>query len=210
MDHSKILQKAYQQFLLPLGGKKVPAPYRKNTPFQPDRSKYGKSNSATLAKDTIEIAREKDFNLESASVEEIRKFMEENWLGIDCSGLAYHLLDDLLKEIGKGGMQEIGFPKASSTNVAKLTEPEFSHKIINWDLVQSGDLIRLNSEDADHVLIVVEAKGKTINYAHSSGATNPTGVHRGEIVNGQFPEDLKVFNYNEKAGDGIFRLRALS
>ena len=235
MNYSIFLNKAYQQFLLDLGGKKVPTPYRINIPFQPDRRFYGKSDARELTKDTIQIANENGFDLNSASGEEIRKFMEENWLGIDCSGLVYHLLDALLRKTGQASMQKIGFPKASATNVAKLTAPEFTEKIKSWDQVKPGDLIRLNSKNADHILIVLNSELKTrnsyITYVHSSGITKTTGVHTGEIINGKFPEDLSVFSYNlsiakisssasdlknrkpsaynEKTGDGIYRLKAL-
>ena len=236
MNYSIFLNKAYQQFLLDLGGKKVPTPYRINVPFQPDRRLYGKSDAKQLTQDSKDISQEKGFDLNSASVEEIRKFMEENWLGIDCSGLAYHLLDNLLKKTGQGKMQKIGFPKASSTNVAKLTAPEFTEKVEGWEQVKPGDLIRLNSENADHILIVLNSELKTrnsyITYVHSSGITKTTGVHTGEIINGKFPEDLSVFSYNlsiakisssasdlknrkpsaynGKTGDGIYRLKALT
>lgn len=207
-NHSKILMEAYEKFLLPLGGKIVPTPYRINVPYQFDRKKYGKSDAQTLVSDTKQKAYEQKFNLEKASVEAIRKFMEENKLGIDCSGFAYHLLDHLLKRIGRGGMINNGFPKASSTNVAILTSDKISIPL-ELEEARPGDLIKLNSEKAAHVLIILEC-GDKITYTHSSRLTNPTGVHTDQIINSQFPEDLKVFSYNEKAGDGIRRLKILS
>ncbi len=199
---------AYEKFLLPLGGKLIPTPYRINIPYQADRRKYGKSDPQTLVSDTIQIAKEQNFDLGKASIEEIRKFMEQNMLGIDCSGIAYHVLDYLLKKSGKRSMLDNGFPKASATNVAILTSDQFSTPI-EMGNTQPGDLIKLNSKKASHILIILET-GNNIIYAHSSGITNPTGVHTGQIENGKFPDDLKVFSYNEKAGDGARRLKIVA
>lgn len=211
MDHSKILNKAYQQFILSLGKKKILAPYRINIPYQSDRRKYGKSNPKELAKNTIEIALEQNFDLEKASVEEIRKFMVDNQLGIDCSGFVYHLLDNLLKQTNKGSMEKIGFPKASKTNVALLTSEEFSLPVADFALAKPGDLIKLNSqEEIPHILIVLSVKNGTITYAHSSSLTPIKGVHQDTIRNGKFPAELSVFSYNIQLGDGIRRLKILA
>lgn len=208
-NYSQILLQAYETFMLHLGGKKVPTPYRINIPFQPDRKKYGKSDPKTLVSDAKQFARKQDFDLDKAAVEEIRQFMEKNQLGIDCSGFAYHLLDTILKKIGKGSLLDNGFPKASSTNVALLASDQFSNNVENLSKTKPGDLIRLNSQSADHVLIILKVEKGNILYAHSSGLTSTTGVHTGEIINGQFPAELSVFSYNEKIGDGIRRLKIL-
>lgn len=209
-DYSKILLEAYEKFLLPLGGKKVPTPYRINIPFQSDRQKYGKSDSETLLEDTKEFAKNQNFDLNKASVEEIRDFMEKNQLGIDCSGFVYHVLDYLLKQLGKGNLMVHGFPKVSSTNVKILTDEKFTIPVDGFENIQAGDLIRINSQDANHILIVLKAEDDKILYAHSSGLTKTTGVHTDQIVNGKFPAELSVFSYNVSAGDGIRRLKILS
>lgn len=211
MDYSKILDQAYQQFILSLGGKLVPTTYRINIPYQPDRRKYGKSAPAELTKITIEIAHEQNFDLNHASVEEIRRFMEKNLLGIDCSGFVYHLLDSLLKNIGKGGMEKIGFPKASKTNVSLLTSDKFSFQIEDFAQVRPGDLIKLNSqEEIPHLLIILSYQNGTVVYAHSSSLTKIKGVHQDTIKNGRVPAELHVFSYKIPIGDGIRRLKALS
>lgn len=210
-NNSQILWEAYDEFLLPLGGKKVPSPYRRNDPFQPDRKKYGKSDPKSLAQDTIALAKEQNFDLNKASVDEIRQFMKENWLGIDCSGFAYWVIDYLLQRIDHDGMEKIDFPPASRTNVALLTSDLFSVPIKDLSLAQPGDLIKFNSEeDILHCLIVLDHQGDIVTYAHSSNETNPNGVHTGQIQNGQLPDDLKLFSYNPDKGDGVRRLKALA
>src|SRR5438105_1807755 len=109
MDRSQILWQAYQKYFLNLGGKKVPTPYRLNHPYQSDSKKYGKSSPEQLTQDVIEKATEQDFNLDNASVDEIRVFMKKNLLGIDCSGFVYWCLNELLKKTWQGDMSTAGF-----------------------------------------------------------------------------------------------------
>lgn len=213
-DNSDILKEAYEKFLLPLGGKKVPTPYRINIPYQPDRRKYGKSDPEILTKDTILFAKEQNFNLDQSSVEEIQKFMQQNMVGIDCSGFIYHLLDYLLKRLGKGGMEKIGFPKASQTNVEKLTSADFATKLENIREAKPGDIIRIGSKSADliqHCLAVIETSWGMATYAHSSRRTKLTGVHTDTISLGKFPPELKVYSYSpEDTPDGLWRLKILT
>lgn len=210
LDYSKILWQAYEQYLLPLGNKVIPTPYRRNTPFQFDHSKYGKSDPQTLLKDVLKIAKQKKFDLDKASEEEIKKFMKDNLLGIDCSGFVYHLLNHLLQSLNEEDMQKVGFPKASKTNVATITSDELSTLVDDFSQTQPGDVIKLNSgEDILHCLIILDNINNVVTYAHSSSITTPTGVHTGQIINGRFPKDLSVFNYDTNKGDGIRRLKIL-
>mgnify|MGYP001559844356 CR=1 FL=1 len=209
-SYSKILHEGYEKFLLPLGGKKVPTPYRINIPYQGDRRKYGKSDPKTLISDIKQIAKEQNFNLERASIGEIRKFMEDNQLGLDCSGFVYHILDFLLNQIGKGGMQQIGFPKPSSTNANLLTSEKFTIPVRKFEDLQAGDIIKLDSQDTiPHTLIILNVQDRVASYAHSSKLTEVKGVHQDKIINGTLPDELSVYSYNVKAGDGIRRLKVL-
>lgn len=212
-DYSRFLKEAYEKYLLALGGKKVPAPYRINIPYQADPKKYGKSSPEELVENTKQAAGEQGFDLEKATTEEIQGFMYQNMLGIDCSGFVYHLLDYLLKNIDKIGMEEIGFPRVSRTNVEVLTSDEFTDKI-TMDEIQPGDLIRLNSESADkmqHILIAIDKEMGFITYAHSNRKTAIKGVHKDNISYGKLSHELHIYNYNpETSQDGVYRLKALS
>lgn len=210
-NYSQVLKQAYQQFILKVGSKKVPTPYRINIPFQPDRRKYGKSDPQTLVKDTEEFAKEQNFDLQKATVAEIREFMEDNQLGTDCSGFTYHLLDFLLKKIGQGGMEKAGFPKASKSNVQILSSDQFTIPVTDLNQAQSGDLIKLNSEgDGLHIIIIIDRQGDQITYAHSSQKTEIKGVHQEKIIKGRFPKELSVYTYNTNMGDGVRRLKILA
>lgn len=213
-DWSQILWEAYDQFLLPLGGKKVPTPYRRNEigSFQKIETQFqGKSSPDILTKTTEELAREKKFNLSQASVEEIREFMRQNKLGIDCSGFSYRMLNYLVQKVKGKNLEAWGFPHIGRTNVVKLTSDELSVPISAFDQAEPGDLIRLNSTGGIlHAVIVLSRKGNLITYAHSSSATQPDGVHTGEIIQGQIPADLQYFSFDTTSGDGIRRLKVLA
>lgn len=212
---SRILWEAYDQFLLPLGGKKVPTPYRRNEygSYQKVAPEFqGKSSAKTILKTVERLAKEQKFNLNAASIEEIRQFMIENKVGIDCSGFVYRMLDYLVQKLGMGNLSKAaGVEHVGRTNVAKLSSDKFSIPITSFALAQAGDIIRLNSgDDILHGVLVLDNKNDIITYAHSSSSTNPRGVHKGQIINKQLPDDLKVFLYNPSDGDGIRRLKILA
>lgn len=211
--YSSILIEAYQQFLLPLGGKLVPTPYRRNEKgsFQKIGPEFqGKSSPETLIETTKRLAKRQKFDLDKASVEEIRNFMEKNKLGIDCSGFVYRILNYLTEQVKEKPLTALGFEHVGRTNVAKLTSKEFSIKIRNFKDAKSGDIIRLDSgTEVLHALVLLKRQNNILTYAHSSNITEIKGIHAAEIKNGEFPEDLKPFKFNEKAGDGIYRLKIL-
>jgi len=125
-DHSQILYQAYEQFLLPVFNKKVPMPYRINIPPDEHPAKQGKSAPEVILKQLQEDARNQNFDLQKASMEETREFMRKNQLGIDCSGFAYRILDFLVQKIKGKSLEDFGFPHVGITNVNILTSDEFS------------------------------------------------------------------------------------
>jgi hypothetical protein len=213
-DHSKILNEAYQKFLLPIGEKLIPTPYRENDRggFQDaDPEFQGKSSPEVLIRTTKKLAKKQNFNLEKASVDQIRDFMIKNKLGIDCSGFIYRVLNYLTQEIKGEALTSLGFEHVGRTNVRKLTSDEMSIPVSSFKDAQPGDLIHLRwREDPKrlHAVIVLSNENGIITYAHSSEVTTPDGVHIA-TMKASLPEDLKAFLYNKKAGDGIRRLKIL-
>lgn len=210
-DYSKILWEAYEKFLLPLGGKLVPTPYRRNEYglYQKVGPEFqGKSSPEVLIRTTKKLAKQQKFNLNKASVEQIKDFMRKNQLGIDCSGFAYRMLNSLAQEVKGQPLTVLGFEHVGRTGVVKLTSPEVSTKVNSFKEAKSGDLIRIDSAALDgilHCLVVLDNQKGTLTYAHSS----KVGVHTDQIKNGKFPKDLKAFSYKKQAGDGIRRLKCL-
>ncbi len=216
-NYAQILYQAYDQFLLSLGGKKVPTPYRRNEigSFQKLAPEFqGKSSPEVLINSTQKMAKIKNFDLNKASVEEIRRFMRKNKIGIDCSGFAYRMLNFLVQKVKGKSLEAFGLPHVGRTNVAKLTSNEFTKPVKNIRDTQVGDIIKIDA----HCMIIVEKTSQEIIYAHSSGESNPVGVHLGQIkiIDPQkslqdqvWLEKFKSMQYNEKNGDSIKRLKFL-
>ncbi len=218
-NYSKILNKrslllrnkAYQQFILDIEGKKVAIPYRINIPPLEHPARQGKSSPEVILNQLRKDAKSEDFNLKTATTEEIIQFMEEHKLGIDCSGFTYRMLEILCEELGMGNLQENGFDNVGRTNVLALTSSEHAIKINSFAEAQPGDIIRLNSEDEiKHCVLIIEKRGSDFLYAQSSGITKITGIHMDTIIGGQLPDELNVYSYNTNAGDGIYRLKVLN
>ena len=128
-NYSKILWQAYEQFMLPLGGKKVPCPYRMNDIGSLQKvgpAFQGKSSPEVLVETTKRLAKEQNFDLNRASVEEIRQFMSQNKLGIDCSGFIYRLLNHLVQKVKGKPLISFGLDHVGRTNVAKLTSDDYT------------------------------------------------------------------------------------
>lgn len=216
IDNSKILWNAYNRFFLNIYGKKVPIPYRINIPADPHPRRQGKSSPEDILDQLKKDAFEQSFDLKSASIDEIRDFMQKNNLGIDCSGFAYRILDELIQKVRNTDLRTIVGQHVGATNVKLLTSEKFSDKI-NLFQIKSGDLIKVNSsKKIPHVLVVIEATPEKIIYAHSSQG-GVGGVHTGEItiINPSLPIENQT--WNEKfliksygTGDGIYRLKTLS
>lgn len=213
--YSKILKEGFLEYYeLPLGGKKVATPYRRNEygSYQKTGTAFqGKSSAKTILEVTEKLAGQQHFDLDKASAEEIRQFMRQNKLGIDCSGFVYRMLDHLTQCLGLGNLQKAaGMEHVGRTNVAKMTSEQFSIPIKNFSQAHPGDIIRLNSNgDLLHGVTVLDNQDGIITYAHSSTVTPTGGVYCGEIHNGEFPQDLKLFKFNTMAGDGVKRLKIL-
>ncbi len=203
-DYSKILNKAYQQFILDVEGKKVAIPYRINIPPVEHPARQGKSSPEVILNQLKEDAENEGFDLKTATVEEIRQFMEDHKLGIDCSGFAYRMIEILCEELGMGNLQENGFDHVGRTNVNALTSPEHAIRIDGFKSAHPGDLIKLVGNDpTPHILLVIEVRDQGILYAHSSDGTEIKGVHMERIIKDEFQEKLTF------SVEGIYRLKVL-
>lgn len=100
-------------------------------------------------------------------------FLKKHHLGIDCSGLAYHLLAQLfpIKNF---------FPNVRHVSATDFTSKTNSVRILSHNLIQPGDLIR--THHGLHVLFIIKKTGNIIYYVHSPNRTPTKGVHDGSIT----------------------------
>jgi hypothetical protein len=205
-------------------------PYFINSPKNKDQdsnAKVGKGNFEQIAKLTIQKAKLTNTNLTNATPKEIYQFQKKHHIGIDCSGLAFHLLNTLsiylfnqdLNLILIGTDNQKGVRRLSAQ---QLTSPPNAVEIKDFHNIQTGDLIRMNQ--GKHLLFVIEKINHKINYVHNSQQTKKRGVHLGQIsitdsqktLNHQNWSDVTHHNKNYSQffypdkGDGIFRLKIFS
>lgn len=160
---------------LEIAGKKIQAPY-----FNNKRSKVrgglrvliGKGSPADLITETELLALREKIELKNLNEDQIKKFMVDHNLGIDCSGLAYYILDTEFKSKNKGSLSKyikrpwIKNPlrkliakirTVENTGVSTFNNEKNSKEIKLKD-IQPGDMIIMmntgKNNDIHHVLIV--------------------------------------------------------
>lgn len=213
-----------------IGGKVIRCPYWED---KIDKKIYGpfggKGKPGQIIQVTIELAQKQNFDFQKSTPIEIEDFMKKNRIGVDCSGLAYWLLDALDREKGGNGLEDdiLGVKGKFLTraSVEMLTNDEISTPIKTISEVVIGDMIRLRA--GKHMAIVIrikraEGKIKELIYAHSSKLTETRGVHVDRILVKDPQKGLadqtwmektsRGENYGQKyfhseEGDGIRRLK---
>ena len=207
------MEPALAQFMenftaLPIAGKKVPIPYWRNRFYANGRRIQGpfggKGTPAEIRRATLKKAEKLGFGLSEMTVSEIRRFMREKKIGLDCSGFAFQILDFLRPGFWRGLQKAPGSsPKPIRRfNSRALTNGRNSRRIGPiWQNIKVGDIIPAAfTQRLDHVMVIVDVGKKAIEYAHSSGSTIVSGPHRGRIYlrdsrqplwRQQWPEQLK-------------------
>ena len=132
----------------------------------------GKGNWKEIDKETKKIAKSEKINLDKLTPQKKYNFQKKHKIGIDCSGLAVQLLISYGKFIGK--KINLAPRKTSADN---LTSAPLSQRITDFDNIQTGDLIR--QKNGQHVLFIINKKGKIIEYIDSSFAGR--GVKYGQV-----------------------------
>ncbi len=226
-------------FNLPIAGKKIRCPYYKNVGVSQKRFGkkvfIGKSHPQEIVLIVQSLAEKFDIKLEDLSASEIRDFMKERRIGIDCSGFVCWVLDSWYQEKFNGEhlWKKIRFPASFLKKIRYFLRPieNLDVKILlgSPDLkpvfgaaeIKPGDLIHLGQH---HLLIVYQvdkdAKERTtkIFYCHSSDFYD--GVHKGEIevvdpdyglekqrwVEGKDGRNWSFEEYLRSNKSGIFRL----
>ncbi|MBD3311317.1 MAG: hypothetical protein GF349_02330 [Candidatus Magasanikbacteria bacterium] len=209
---SKPALKVIQDYLkLPFKNKDVSCPYfnnRKTNVRAALRVLIGKGSVKDIMEETKIISLREKVDLRNWNNEEIKKFLVDHNLGIDCSGFVYYVLDRELKAQRKGGIKKhIKFPNiknpirkliakirtVENTGVKTLSH-EANSKTVEIKQVKPGDFISIlkagEKSDRDHVLVIHRVdyennKPKTLYYTHSlswrSDGKYDHGVRQGKI-----------------------------
>jgi hypothetical protein len=197
----------------------------KNLNLQKEAVFGGKGTWQEIEYATKCAAEKKNLNIDKLNSKQIYNLQKRNRIGIDCSGLVYHLLEKLDQlNNGRGILFKItgvdkpfGVIGVRTVSASELTHLKNSTKITDISKIQLGDLIRLDS--GKHVAMIVKTEKQNIYYIHSSNRTKKRGVHYGiiEIINPKKNLDQQLWQettidgqnykvlFNPKKGDGIFR-----
>jgi len=207
MSLSKEALKVINDYLnLPIGNVKISCPYFNNRHSGVRaglRVLIGKGNIEDILEEAMLISLREKIDLKNLNFEQAKKFLIDNNIGIDCSGLAYHILDAELQAQGKGKLKKyLKFPFVKNPLrkiLTKLRPVEsagvrtFAHELnsveVKLNEIKPGDMIVMigtgPKHDYNHVLIVHNLEDSKIQYTHSmkyptDGLINH-GVRQGEI-----------------------------
>lgn len=237
VQKSPAIEKLLDQYLhLPIAGKKIRCSYWIDKIEKGIWGPFGgKGKPEQIVKATLETARKQKIDIGKLSSMNLKEFMKQNRIGIDCSGLAYWLLDVLDREKGGNGLQDdipdvkgrFLWPlyKLPRTSVQMLTSNEASVPINKVSNVKVGDMVRL--QGGRHCAVIIRMKKakdqiKELIYVHSSNLTEVKGVHVDKILINNPERELakqtwierttKGENYGQKyfrpeKGDGVRRLK---
>ena len=175
----QLLTSLVNQYQLNLGDKKVWCPYWMDNWKKSIRGPHGgKGTPSEITQTATQLAKQQDVSLQKLSPRQIRQFMTQNRLGIDCSGFIYYLLDQI--HIQLRHQKNPPNPARFRCNANCLTNDTNTSSInFSQEKLQPGDLIRIHQ--GRHVAIIVQLSPSQITYAHSSSKTATTGVHYATI-----------------------------
>ncbi len=211
---------------LPLGGKKVTSPYYINLSKERGglRVLVGKGTPEEILHEVKVWGKLKGFELENASQHQIREFMIQRKIGIECSGFLYHVITRWLQAKHKGNLvsklkfHNNGFVNrfrrwlrpAENVSANTMTSDLNTEKIKNLNDIRPGDLIRAKGrvKNAHHVAMISEVKGvldeknkftiESFKYIHSHRFyEDQNGIREGEVIVTNPKGDLKDQNWLE-------------
>ena len=190
------------------------------------RANVGKGNPKEILDEVEILGLKEKIKLENWTNESLKKFMCDQNIGIDCSGLAYYILAAENKSRGLGLLRShLAFPfdKGLRRLVAKVRPVEntdvltFAHtnnsNVVNLKDVQPGDFITMTGAESErnHILIIhrvdfQDSAPSSIHYTHSIAWPDDGqyghGVRQGLIQIIDFSKSLIEQNWIEKEKTG--------
>lgn len=201
---------------LTIAGQLVGTPYWMNknpllvdTPYYQAVSKGGKLSPEEIVQSVFTRSTSTNVDLASHSRDEIRKFMLENAIGVDCSGFTYQVVREIYSALGGNGFDEkvIGaephFRGITKTAARDLTDTKNSVMINEIRQAMPGDMIRC--QEGRHIIVIISNNGDTVTCAHSrfsSNRHNTNGVvtFTVDVVDPML--DIAKQRWNEYLNDG--------
>jgi hypothetical protein len=226
-------QVIFEYMHLPLGDKEVVCPYYINKTKERAglRVLIGKGDPGEIVREVNVWAKLKGFNLRKASAAEIRKFMVDHSIGVDCSAFVVHLLNYWFKQEGRQPLiNYLKFPHNGLIDLMRrtlrpvenisaniLTSQDNCIAIDNLNGIRPGDFIRSKGhlKNSHHIALVrnitlEEGVVKEFEYVHSEryyGDEN--GVRFGKVIVTNPKGELKDQNWTEVMNGKNYTLEGL-
>jgi len=206
---------------LPLGGKVVPCPYHMNVRKERVglRVLVGKGDPMEIIQEVKIWSKIKDFDLNKATISQIREFMIDRSIGIDCSGFIVHVLGYVISKFLKKKLAKIlVYEKSDLLSILRrklrpienigantLTNLKNCDPITDMNKMLPGDFIRSKGKlkNSHHILLitkVIKQDGFVIEveYVHSSkNYEEENGVKFGRIQITDLSKPLEKQNWLE-------------
>lgn len=218
---------------LPLGDKFVSCPYYNNKRQKARgalRVLVGKGNPDDIAEEATIMSMREKIPLGLLSEQQLKEFLVNHGLGVDCSAFAFYLLDAELRARKKKSLGSVlkfsptihpirvllrQLRKVENTDVSTLASDRNSH-VIDVKDVQAGDMITMIDTGIDaarnHVLVIHQVEKNTrgtptlIRYTHSlqwhtDGKYNH-GIRQGKIELASIKKSLLDQQWIEQDKEG--------
>ena len=189
------------------------------------RAKVGKGSPEEIKKEAKISAKKEGLNLEQKSAKNIKEFLVEKNIGVDCSAFAYYVLNAEVKAKKQESLKEnINFPNKNwlrkliikfrtieNINTEVLSHPQNSTGL-ELVRVKPGDFVSIlksgQDNDRDHILVIHKVKYKQeklqkIHYTHSfrwsSDGEYNHGIKKGKILIKDIDKSLLQQEWIEKS-----------
>lgn len=153
----------------------------------------GKGSINDILEEALIISLRDKLDLNAISAPEIKKFLVDNHIGVDCSALVYYILDAELKALGLGTLKKylhyptvknpirkllIKLRTVENTNV-KVFANDVNSSVVEISDMKPGDIITMlgsgPDHDRDHILVVHSASSPS--QRGGQGEVSPTIIH---------------------------------
>ena len=203
-DSAKLIINEYKN--LPIGGKVVNVPYFMNLKKRRAglRVLVGKGDPGEIVREVYVTAQGKSFDLKKATIHQIRQFMIDSNIGVDCSAFIVHIYNSWLRSEGKSPLNKY-LQFQNNSFISKLKrflrpveniEANLLTGHLNTEIIKSlnnilpGDLIRSKGKykNSHHVLLIIKVvkdqnQVKEFDYIHSTREYDDNnGIKEGKIV----------------------------
>ncbi len=139
------------------------------------RAQIGKGSPQDILDEVENVAAKEKVNSNALDSTSLKKFMVDGNIGIDCSGLVYHILNpkSLFFPLATGfiGKLRAKFRPAENASVKCFAHEKNSEEIYLKD-VQPGDIITMINDERDHILLIHQVDYQdslpgTLHYTHA-------------------------------------------